>query len=196
MSELDKNETEYKQTTVEVGTQFKGTLQSASQVIVRGVVDGDLIAPSLIIAETGTVVGNIKVQTIHSAGVLAGRVDADDIHLSGSVRSDTVIRAKNMEVKLQNGTQRYEVTFGECRLEIGDEPSGDEKLSEPAPAREASAVPTTSTTTTAAAAPAAAIAAPAPTSSKRSARRAEAAASAESVESSKAEETRSGSPAT
>ena len=46
MSKMDKPEE--KQTTVEEGTQFKGTLQSTCRVMVRGVVDGDLTAPAVI----------------------------------------------------------------------------------------------------------------------------------------------------
>ena len=125
MSKGDKNEGQHKQTTVEEGTQFKGTLNSTCQVMVRGVVDGDLTAPTVIVSETGTVVGNVKAQSIWSEGVLAGRVDAEDVHLSGNVRSDTVIRAKTLEVKLQRTKEKLEVTFGECILDVGDDPSAE-----------------------------------------------------------------------
>jgi cytoskeletal protein CcmA (bactofilin family) len=123
MSKGDKSEGQHKQTTVEEGTQFKGTLNSTCQVMVRGVVDGDLTAPTVIVSETGTVVGNVKAQSIWSEGVLAGRVDAEDVHLSGNVRSDTVIRAKTLEVKLQRTKEKLEVTFGECILDVGDDPA-------------------------------------------------------------------------
>lgn len=123
MSKVDKSEGQHKQTTVEEGTQFKGTLNSNCQVMVRGVVDGDLTAPTVIVSETGTVVGNVKAQSIWSEGVLAGRVDADDVHLSGNVRSDTVIRAKTLEVKLQRTKEKLEVTFGECILDVGEDPA-------------------------------------------------------------------------
>jgi cytoskeletal protein CcmA (bactofilin family) len=125
MSKGDKNEGQNKQTTVEEGTQFKGTLSSTCQVMVRGVVDGDLTAPVVIVSESGTVVGNVKAQSIWSEGVLAGRVDADDVHLSGNVRSDTVIRARTLEVKLQRSKDKLEVTFGECVLDVGDDPSAE-----------------------------------------------------------------------
>jgi cytoskeletal protein CcmA (bactofilin family) len=124
MSKGDKNEGQQdKQTTVEEGTQFKGILNSTCQVMVRGVVDGDLTAPIVIVSETGTVVGNVKAQSIWSEGVLAGRVDAEDVHLSGNVRSDTVIRARTLEVKLQRTKEKLEITFGECILDVGDDPS-------------------------------------------------------------------------
>ena len=119
MSKPDAN----KQTTVEEGTQFKGTLHSNCQVLVRGVVEGDLTAPTVTISETGTVVGNVKAQSIRSEGVLQGRVDADEVQLSGTVRSDTVIRAKSLEIKLQRSREKLEVTFGECILDVGDDPS-------------------------------------------------------------------------
>jgi cytoskeletal protein CcmA (bactofilin family) len=125
MSEPDHSETEYKQTTVEAGTQFKGTLISACEVIVRGVVDGELQAPSLVVTETGTVTGHVKVKSLHSLGTLSGRIEADEIQLAGHVRSDTVIRAKSMEVKLQSHGQPLEVTFGECTLDVGDDPTGE-----------------------------------------------------------------------
>jgi cytoskeletal protein CcmA (bactofilin family) len=123
MSKVDKGDVQEKQTTVEEGTQFKGTLSSTCQVMVRGVVDGDLSAPSVIVSESGTVTGNVKAEVIRSEGVLAGRVDATDVYLSGSVRSDTVIRAKSLEIKLQRSREKLEVTFGECILEVGDDPN-------------------------------------------------------------------------
>lgn len=119
-----------KQTTVEEGTQFKGTLSSTCQVMVRGVVDGDLTAPVVIVSESGTVIGNVKAQSIWSEGVLAGRVDADDVHLSGNVRSDTVIRARTLEVKLQRHKEKLEVTFGECILDVGDDPGAETSASD------------------------------------------------------------------
>jgi cytoskeletal protein CcmA (bactofilin family) len=125
MSKADKIDAQNKQTTVEEGTQFKGTLNSTCQVMVRGVIEGDVTAPTIIVSETGTVVGNVKAQCIQSAGVLAGRVDADDVYLSGSVRSDTVIRAKTLEVKLQSQNQKLEITFGECILDVGDDPGAE-----------------------------------------------------------------------
>jgi cytoskeletal protein CcmA (bactofilin family) len=121
----EKRDAEPKQTTVEEGTQFIGTLNSSCHVIVRGQIDGDLNAPSLMISETGTVMGNVKAQSIQAAGVLGGRVDAEDIFLSGSVRSHTVIRARNLEVKLTGNQKRLEVTFGECILDVGDEPNSE-----------------------------------------------------------------------
>jgi cytoskeletal protein CcmA (bactofilin family) len=139
MIKIDKAEAETKQTTVEEGTKFKGTLHSTCQVVVRGLVEGDLTAPSVIVSETGTVVGNVKAECIRSEGVLAGRVDADDVYLSGSVRSDTVIRAKTLEVKLQRTTDKLQVTFGECILDVGDDPSAE--LPDAAQAQDASSKP-------------------------------------------------------
>ena len=120
---------EQKQTTVEEGTEFKGTLSSTCPVVVRGVLDGEIKAPSLSIAATGTVVGNVRAQRIQSEGVLAGNVEADEVSLSGSVRSHTVIRAKSLEVKLARDNGKLEVPFGEVTLEVGDEPSASASAS-------------------------------------------------------------------
>lgn len=123
MSGLDKAELdEDKQTTVEEGTRFKGTLQSTCRVVVRGVVDGELEAPSVDVAATGSVTGNVKAQSLQSSGVLAGHIDVDELFLSGSVQNDTVIRAKSLDVKLQSDS-KLEVKFGECMLEVGEDPT-------------------------------------------------------------------------
>ena len=114
-----------KQTTVEEGTEFKGTLRSSCPVVVRGALEGEIQAPALTIASTGIVTGTVRARSIHSQGTLAGNVDADEVSLSGSVRSDTVIRAKSLEVKLQRDKGKLEVTFGECILEVGDEPEAE-----------------------------------------------------------------------
>ncbi|HKP60575.1 MAG TPA: polymer-forming cytoskeletal protein [Polyangiales bacterium] len=129
---MSKPDAANKQTTVEEGTQFKGTLHSNCQVLVRGVVEGDLTAPSVIVSDSGTVVGNVKAQIIRSEGVLAGRVEADEVQLSGNVRSDTVIRAKTLEIKLQRTREKLEVTFGECILDVGEDPGAE--AGEPVPA--------------------------------------------------------------
>jgi cytoskeletal protein CcmA (bactofilin family) len=143
MSGLDKTEADLKQTTVEEGTQFKGTLQSNCRVLVRGVVDGELSAPVVVVAETGSVTGTVKAQSLQSSGVLAGRIDVDDIVLSGTVKNDTVIRAKTMEVKLAQGEAgKIEVRFGECLIEVGDDPGlelGEPRESRPAPKKSSSA---------------------------------------------------------
>ncbi len=116
-----------KQTLVEEGTDFKGTLTSTCPVVVMGSVDGELQAPALNIATTGTVVGKIKAQKISSQGELAGTVEADDVSLSGVVRSDTVLRAKTLEVKLVAEGGKLEVTFGKCVVDVGDEPNRREE---------------------------------------------------------------------
>jgi cytoskeletal protein CcmA (bactofilin family) len=116
-----------KQTFVEEGTEFKGTLTSSCPVAVRGTLDGDIKAPMLTITETGIVVGNVEAASIRSEGVLAGKVDAEDIFLSGKVRDNTVIRAKSLEVKISQEKSKLEVTFGECMLEVGEDPADDLK---------------------------------------------------------------------
>jgi cytoskeletal protein CcmA (bactofilin family) len=139
MAKVERSEAQMKQTTVEEGTEFKGTLHSQCEVVVRGVVDGDLTAPSVVVAQTGTVVGNVKADCLRSEGVLAGRVDADDVYLSGSVRSDTVIRAKTLEVKLHRDKDKLEVTFGACILEVGDDPAAEAPVAVDAGAQDADA---------------------------------------------------------
>lgn len=119
-----------KQTLIEQGTEFKGTMKSTCPVVVNGRVEGELSAPELDVTATGAVRGNIKADRLSSRGSLSGNIDAGDLFLSGSVGSKTVIKAKNLEVKLAPEQGRMELTIGECTLDIGDEPMR-ERRSEP-----------------------------------------------------------------
>ena len=116
-----------KKTLVEEGTEFRGSLTSKCPVEVRGKVDGDLQAPSLDVSPTGSVSGKVKVEQLVSRGEIAGEFDADAVQLSGTVKDNTVIRARTLEVKLTPATEgnRLQVIFGEVALDVGDAPMRD-----------------------------------------------------------------------
>jgi cytoskeletal protein CcmA (bactofilin family) len=116
-----------KQTLIEQGTEFKGTMKSTCPVVVNGRVEGELSAPELDVTSTGTVRGNIKADRLSSRGALSGNIDAGDLYLSGSIGSKTVIKAKNLEVKLTPDQGRMELTIGECTLDVGDEPTRERR---------------------------------------------------------------------
>jgi cytoskeletal protein CcmA (bactofilin family) len=119
-----------KQTLVEEGTEFKGTLKSSCPVVVNGTIDGEVDAPEITITRSGAVLGAIKAKKVKSQGTLSGNVDAGDVFLAGSVRSNTVIRAKSLEVKLGSSEKGHlEVTFGECNLEVGEAPKDEDSAS-------------------------------------------------------------------
>ena len=110
-----------KQTLVEAGTEFKGTLKSSCPVAVNGTIDGDIDAPTLNITRTGSILGNVKAKTLRSQGTLSGNVDADEVFLSGAVRSKTFIKTRRLEMKLGSLEQsQLEVTFGNCDIEPTD----------------------------------------------------------------------------
>jgi cytoskeletal protein CcmA (bactofilin family) len=109
-----------KQTVVEEGTEFKGTLKSSCAVVINGIVDGDLDAPEITVTRSGSVAGSLRATKLRSQGTLSGKVDASDVFLSGVVRSNTAIKAKRLEVKLGSDQAQIEVTFGECALEVGE----------------------------------------------------------------------------
>jgi cytoskeletal protein CcmA (bactofilin family) len=107
-----------KQTLLEEGTVFKGTLKSSCPIVVNGTIEGEVTAPEITIARTGTVLGTIKARTLRSYGLLAGNVDAGDVFLFGAVRSNTVIKARALEVKLGSPNRGHlEVIFGEYSLD-------------------------------------------------------------------------------
>lgn len=127
-----------RKTLVEEGTQFKGSMSSDCPVEVKGRIEGDLSAPALSVSASGAVHGKVKVGEIKSEGELAGEFDADVVQLSGTVKDNTVIRAKSLEVKLTPVNGKMQVIFGECQLEVGSEQSAASK--EP-PAKPASVRP-------------------------------------------------------
>ena len=110
-----------RKTLVEEGTQFKGSLTSDCPIEVKGRVEGDLTAPALTVSASGAVHGKVKVGEMKSQGELAGEFDADVVQLSGTVKDNTVIRAKSLEVKLAPANGKMQVIFGECELEVGSE---------------------------------------------------------------------------
>lgn len=112
-----------KRTLVEEGTTFKGSLSSTCPILVKGAIEGDLEAPSLTVAQTGSVSGKVKAGELKSEGQLSGEFDVDKVQLSGAVRDNTVIRAKALEVKLAVTGAKMQVVFGECELEVGDQPT-------------------------------------------------------------------------
>ena len=112
-----------KQTLVEEGTELKGTLKSSCQVVVNGKIEGQIEAPALTVTTSGAVLGTVRAQKLRSEGTLAGDIDADDVYLSGTVKSNTMIRAKKLEVKLGADRGKLEVSFGECMVEVGEDPA-------------------------------------------------------------------------
>jgi cytoskeletal protein CcmA (bactofilin family) len=101
-------------TLVEEGTEFRGSFASTCPIEVKGHVEGDLAAPALTVALSGAVHGKVRVEELRSQGEIAGEFDADVAHLSGVVKGNTVLRARSVEMKLEQGDKRMQVVFGEC----------------------------------------------------------------------------------
>src|SRR5580704_17256882 len=93
-----KNTTHDRKTLVEEGTQFKGSLSSNCPVEVKGRIEGDVSAPALTVAVGGAVHGKVKVGEMRSQAELAGEFDADVVQLSGTVKDNTIILAKSLQV--------------------------------------------------------------------------------------------------
>ncbi len=128
-----------KRTVIEEGTSFKGTLTSSCPIDVRGRIEGDIETPSLSVSASGAVHGKAKVKSVRSDGELSGEFDAESVELAGTVRDNTIIRAKSLEVKLAAQRGKMQVIFGECELSVGDEPTEHVELDVPAVAEMAPA---------------------------------------------------------
>jgi cytoskeletal protein CcmA (bactofilin family) len=97
-------------------------MTSSCAILVRGKISGDVAGPALSITNTGVVAGRIKVLALGSEGELSGEIEADEVTLAGKVNDGTVIRAKSLEARL-SAEGGMTVSFGNARLEVGDEPS-------------------------------------------------------------------------
>ena len=110
-------------TLVEEGTEFKGELTSNCPLVIRGKVEGSIKAPAITIARSGALIGTAKIGQLLSEGELSGEFEADAVRLAGKIGNNTTIRARSLEAKLAaRDKSGLQVTFGECTLEVGDEP--------------------------------------------------------------------------
>ncbi len=130
MSPSTRGDTSTRRTVVEEGTRFKGDLSSTCPIDVRGRVEGNVEAPSLTVSAAGSVHGKAKVGSVRSEGELSGEFEAETIELSGTVKDQTVIRARSLEVKLSS-SKGHQVVFGDCELSVGDEPTEFDAVEEP-----------------------------------------------------------------
>ncbi|MEW6729976.1 MAG: polymer-forming cytoskeletal protein [Acidobacteriota bacterium] len=123
-----------KQTILEDGTEFDGSIKSKCPITVSGKLKGEVSAPSLTITVSGSVHGQVKVSQLKSQGEIAGEIDAESVELSGRVSDQTTIRATTLEVMLnQAGSgSKLQVTFGNCELQVGERTA--KPISEPAKA--------------------------------------------------------------
>ena len=112
-----------KHTLVEEGTEFTGKLSSNCPIVVMGKVEGEVTGPVIHVTRSGSVAGKVKVTELHSLGEIAGEVNADAVKISGRVRDKTVIKAKSIDVNLTAEGGAMQVVFGECELQVGDEPN-------------------------------------------------------------------------
>ena len=120
-----------KHTVIEEGSEFKGSLTSSCPIDVRGKIEGEVATPALTVSKSGSVHGRAKVGSVRSEGELSGEFDAETIELAGSVRDNTVIRARSLEVKIASERGKLQVIFGECELSVGDEPTEHDRVDPP-----------------------------------------------------------------
>lgn len=106
---------------VAAGTLFRGALQASGPVQVHGTLEGEVHAPSLAVGPTGSVRGDVNVQALASAGLLAGDILAESVALAGSIANGTVISAQTLSAL--GGAEDGGLSLGACVLEVGPNPS-------------------------------------------------------------------------
>ena len=84
------------------GVRFTGTIQAPRQVVVDGVVDGEVQTDLLIVAANGVLHGKTTAQSMHVAGVLLDAMTCHGLlHITSS------------------GTVEGQLTYGEVAIEPG-----------------------------------------------------------------------------
>lgn len=115
-----------RQTFVEEGSVFHGTFNSSCPIVVHGSIRGAVTAPEVTIAPLGAIAGVIKTDTLTSSGTLSGTVDAAHVLLSGNVRSQTVVKAQQLDLSLHAEQGRLELTFGAPRRAAAERGAGSD----------------------------------------------------------------------
>jgi cytoskeletal protein CcmA (bactofilin family) len=115
---------------IDQGAVFKGTITASSNVVVRGVLEGEVTGPGLEVDSTGVVVGHAKVTRLRSSGELEGTYEAEQAEVFGRLRDGVLIRADSLTVANSEEDTSAHVFFGECELEIGPLPSQEQAVSE------------------------------------------------------------------
>jgi hypothetical protein len=105
-------------TVVAEGTEFKGSFSSECPIVVRGFVEGDLVAPSLMVEPTGTVQGEVAVGSLRSDGSIGGSFDADVALLAGQVKKGTVLRAGSLRMNLATKQKGMELRFSDVPASV------------------------------------------------------------------------------
>jgi len=109
-----------KVTIIEAGTELRGALKSKVPLVLRGTIEGDVIAGELRIESTGVLRGSLRCTKLESHGDLGGDIGAELVIVAGKVADDTKIVAASLEVA--DGP-----VFGNATLVIGDPPSSSPK---------------------------------------------------------------------
>ncbi len=94
-----------------------------------GRLDGDVASPTVEVTETGALSGIIKAGRLRSRGAVGGRLEADEVDLGGRILDQTVIRARDLAVALDDGDAPG-TQFGDCEIVVGEEPDRDRAVSE------------------------------------------------------------------
>ena len=115
---------------IDQGAVFKGTITASSNVVVRGVLEGEVTGPGLEVDSTGVMVGHAKVTRLRSSGELEGTYEAEQAEVFGRLRDGVLIRADSLTVANSEEDTSAHVFFGECELEIGPLPSQEQAVNE------------------------------------------------------------------
>lgn len=93
-------------------TILEGTITGGGTIRIDGKLKGELsVSGNLVVGEEGSILGNVKADNIHCAGIIDGNVEASSqLHLTSSSRLNGDIVVKN--IVIDEGA----VFTGNCRM--------------------------------------------------------------------------------
>lgn len=133
MSQQSKESAGDRRTVIEEGTEFRGVMVSKRPVLLRGMLDGELQAPNVVVEAGGELRGKARLGELKSEGQVSGDIHADRVKLAGVVGDGTRIVARVLEIDVKSQDQAVAVTFSRATLEIGDATERESSTTPPPP---------------------------------------------------------------
>lgn len=80
------NKEVYSSSLINIKTKIKGNIEVNGEIIIRGSVEGTIIANNVILHNTGFIKGKIEAPTIHILGTVDGIIKGSSVLLSKTAR--------------------------------------------------------------------------------------------------------------
>ena len=113
------------QSLISAGLKVVGNLESNGDVVIAGIVEGDIASRSLTVSQGASVQGSIQVETVQIMGAVHGQVRARSVRIArtGEMTGDVHYEALSIE--------EGAMMDGQCRRVQPGRPAAESKVSDP-----------------------------------------------------------------